>query len=127
MLPGNPSIYYGDETALQGYKDPYNRSTFPWNNTRDDISNLISELTGIRNRHEAFKYGFISCEVSNEDILKFSTEYTQFKYTVIINRSKEKSYNMDGITGETIYALNAGVTGSQANILPLGAIIFTES
>ena len=25
FLPGVPSIYYGDEAGLQGYKDPFNR------------------------------------------------------------------------------------------------------
>ena len=30
MLPGSPSIYYGDETCMEGYKDPFNRRTYPW-------------------------------------------------------------------------------------------------
>lgn len=30
FLPGVPSLYYGDETALQGYADPLNRRTYPW-------------------------------------------------------------------------------------------------
>ena len=30
MLPGCPSIYYGDEAGMEGYKDPFNRRTYPW-------------------------------------------------------------------------------------------------
>ena len=30
MLPGSPSIYYGDEALMEGYKDPFNRRTYPW-------------------------------------------------------------------------------------------------
>ena len=29
-LPGVPSVYYGDEAGLQGYKDPFNRGCYPW-------------------------------------------------------------------------------------------------
>jgi glycosidase len=29
-LPGVPSIYYGDEAGMQGYKDPFNRCCYPW-------------------------------------------------------------------------------------------------
>ena len=30
LLPGVPSVYYGDEVGLQGYEDPMNRAPFPW-------------------------------------------------------------------------------------------------
>ena len=29
-LPGVPCIYYGDEAGLEGYRDPFNRGTYPW-------------------------------------------------------------------------------------------------
>lgn len=32
MLPGVPTIYYGDEAGLTGGKDPANRKFFPWEN-----------------------------------------------------------------------------------------------
>jgi len=30
LLPGVPSIYYGDEAGIQGYADPFNRGCYPW-------------------------------------------------------------------------------------------------
>ena len=30
MLPGAPSLYYADEAGMEGYKDPFNRRTYPW-------------------------------------------------------------------------------------------------
>ena len=29
-LPGVPCIYYGDETGMEGYRDPFNRGCYPW-------------------------------------------------------------------------------------------------
>ena len=29
-LPGVPCIYYGDEAGMEGYRDPFNRGTYPW-------------------------------------------------------------------------------------------------
>ena len=30
MLPGCPSLYYGDEAGMEGHKDPFNRRPYPW-------------------------------------------------------------------------------------------------
>ena len=30
FLPGVPCIYYGDESGMQGYKDPFNRQCYNW-------------------------------------------------------------------------------------------------
>ena len=30
MLPGCPSVYYGDEAGMEGCKDPFNRAFYPW-------------------------------------------------------------------------------------------------
>ena len=38
VLPGVPSLYYGDEVGLQGYEDPMNRAPFPWG--REDVELL---------------------------------------------------------------------------------------
>lgn len=36
-LPGIPCVYYGDEIGLEGYKDPFNRKTYPWDDTENDL------------------------------------------------------------------------------------------
>ena len=37
MLPGSPSLYYGDEALMEGYKDPFNRRSFPWGREDRDL------------------------------------------------------------------------------------------
>ena len=36
-FPGVPTIYYGDEAGVEGYTDPYNRGTYPWDNAEQEL------------------------------------------------------------------------------------------
>ncbi len=51
-LPGIPCIYYGDEVGVQGYKDPYNRTTFPKKNHDKKIFNHHKALCDFRKKYE---------------------------------------------------------------------------
>lgn len=37
VLPGAPSVYYGDEAGMEGYADPFNRRTYPWGREDPDL------------------------------------------------------------------------------------------
>ena len=56
-LPGVPSIYYGDEAGMQGYKDPFNRGCYPWGNENTELVEFYKALGTLRNNHSAFKKG----------------------------------------------------------------------
>jgi len=56
-FPGVPSIYYGDEAGLEGFKDPYNRGTYPWGRENQELLAWYKQLIGLRNRYEVFKTG----------------------------------------------------------------------
>jgi cyclomaltodextrinase len=43
-FPGNMSIYYGDEKGLEGYRDPYNRRTFPWDRDGSRLLRTVQTL-----------------------------------------------------------------------------------
>lgn len=56
-LPGTPCIYYGDEIAMDGYSDPFNRKYFDWNYTDKTILNNIKKLSVFRKNHAQYKDG----------------------------------------------------------------------
>lgn len=56
-LPGMPCVYYGDEIAMQGYKDPFNRGYYNWHSHETELIELLQQLADIRNRCDAFKDG----------------------------------------------------------------------
>ncbi len=47
-LPGVPSVYYGDEAGMEGYKDPFNRGYFPWGKENEDLTEFYRSLGKIR-------------------------------------------------------------------------------
>ncbi len=56
-LPGVPSIYYGDEAGMQGYKDPFNRCCYPWGKENTELVNWFEKLGKIRTENKVFAKG----------------------------------------------------------------------
>lgn len=56
-LPGVPTIYYGDEAGMQGYKDPFNRRCYPWGKENGELVEWYKKLGKIRNENSVFKDG----------------------------------------------------------------------
>jgi glycosidase len=53
-FPGAPTVYYGDEVALTGGDDPYNRATYPWADQggKPDLDMLAEFKRLIKMRHD---------------------------------------------------------------------------
>jgi cyclomaltodextrinase / maltogenic alpha-amylase / neopullulanase len=86
-MPGNPCIYYGDEICIQGYKDPYNRSTFDWDSDRKGIIKLIKKLSKLRKKMNVSE-GFI-CFNQEKDYLCYRIKTPDNSYDVYINVSEK--------------------------------------
>jgi len=50
-MVGTPCIYYGDEIGMMGYKDPFNRFCFDWENRDEDIFRHIKVLGEMRRKY----------------------------------------------------------------------------
>ena len=51
-LPGMPCIYYGDEVGLEGYRDPYNRMTYPYGKEDFSILDFHKEIIKFRKKYK---------------------------------------------------------------------------
>ena len=51
-LPGIPSIYYGDEVGLSGFRDPYSRKTYPYGNEDIHILDFYKKIAKLRVNHK---------------------------------------------------------------------------
>ena len=57
LLPGVPSVYYGDEAGLQGYEDPMNRAPYPWGKEDQDLVAHYRFLGGLRKKYKEILLG----------------------------------------------------------------------
>lgn len=57
LLPGAPSIFYGDEVGLSGGNDPYNRRCMLWDHALQDhdLHEFMKRLIALRKETDAFK------------------------------------------------------------------------
>jgi len=53
-LPGIPSIYYGDEAGMEGYRDPFNRACYPWGDEDTEMVSWYRTLGQIRRSMDCF-------------------------------------------------------------------------
>ncbi len=87
-LPGVPCIYYGDEAGMEGYKDPFNRGTYPWGREDTALLSWYRRLGACRRACPALVEGEISPVVTeHEDVVCFVRRGGGDALLVAVNRS----------------------------------------
>ena len=89
MLPGAPSIYYGDEAGMEGHKDPFNRRTYPWGRENPELMRHFRRLGQMRKEIEALRLGDIRFFSAQDGRVGFIRSWEGKKYRVYCNRSGE--------------------------------------
>ena len=56
-LPGVPCVYYGDETGMEGYRDPFNRGCYPWGAENQELLAWYRQLGKLRKICPALREG----------------------------------------------------------------------
>ncbi len=86
-LPGSPSLYYGDEALMEGYKDPFNRRTYPWGREDREMVSHFKRLGQLRRDHEALRLGDIRFFEAEDKHLGFTRTYGGKIVKIYVNRS----------------------------------------
>ena len=87
VLPGVPSLYYGDEECLQGGSDPFNRA--PFEPKKAGLFDFYVSLGKIRNEHMALRHGRLEIETPEADIIVLHRITESEELLCIVNRSDE--------------------------------------
>lgn len=105
-LPGVPSVYYGDEAGLQGYKDPFNRGCYPWGNENQELVSFYRILGEIRKNNKVFSEGYFSPVSSMLGCVAFRRHNENGDIMVIVNRNEHSiTYRLPDFYGnaKTLY------------------------
>ncbi len=88
-IPGIPTVFYGDEVGLEGYKDPFNRRPYPWKNANKNIFDFYKKIGTIRRDSDAFSDGDFELIFIDDFRLVFSRIKGDEAYITIINNSEK--------------------------------------
>lgn len=129
-FPGTPSVYYGDEAGVEGYRDPLNRRTYPWGHVESSLVAWHRQLIALRHKYSVLQtgdwrslpmsehvYGYLRTVVGQSDV--FGKPATNNTALVLLNRSHKPvtlevsvpgpiEELTDMLCGERIVSLNDG-------------------
>ena len=109
-LPGVPCLYYGDEIAMQGYRDPFNRAFFRWDAHEQRLRPVLAQL---RHTCEAFRTGQLRVLRAEDGILHYQRVGKVETAEIIVNRTEH-------IIVETL------ASGKSTEVNPMGFTIVVE-
>ena len=99
LLPGVPCVYYGDEAGVQGFEDPLNRATYPWDREDPELVAHYQKLAKTRKKYEEFMTGE-TVFLPDDELVVFERRARGQRITVFANanpypvKRKVQGYSM---------------------------------
>jgi len=126
---GAPHIYYGDEIAMLGGKDPDNRRPFNWKWEEDsvavDLRNYYKNLIQLRLSHPLLMDGEFSFLPAPEGLLAWRRYDENHKIDIVLNYGKENNH-LESISASKIIFTEGKVDHSDNSLMlyPNSAIVY---
>ncbi len=132
-FPGAVQLYYGDERAMEGFKDPFNRRTYPWDKEEPALTDLFRSILNLRHEHAVLRTGEVEVKTADRDVLEIRRylnapthdggDWTdafgrpaegEKSLTFLFNRSEQKSKPLDLLDGASLPAMTGVlISGSE--------------
>lgn len=115
-LPGIPAIFAGDEVGEWGYKDPFNRKPFPWDNICQEKLEFYKAIGKFR-----MKYKEVFSVVDNFELLEIDETHIVYRrgdMYFILNRT-EYELTVDVNFSKVIFSIELDTNGK---LPPYGAV-----
>ena len=84
-FPGVPTVYYGDEAGMEGWEDPFNRGTYPWDRENTAIRDHFALLGNLRKQRSSLRRGGIRWLEARGRLLAFARESAGERSVTVLN------------------------------------------
>jgi len=94
VLPGVPTIYYGDEIGMEGGKDPDCRRCMIWdeNNWNRELLNFEKQMISLRKSMEVLQKGTLRFLNDESNVMVMERKYGKNILLIIVNPYSEKRH-----------------------------------
>ena len=93
ILPGAPSIYYGDEAGIDGYIDAMEgcRYPMPWDEDfqQKDVYRLYRTLIGLRHNHKALTHGGMKFLYAQDGVVAIARFWGSEVFVAVISNNDQ--------------------------------------
>ena len=86
-MPGIPTVFYGDEAGLEGYRDPFNRMPFPWGAENHKLLEHYKRIGRVRSENPVYKDGDFRLVHLDDELFVFLRTDNSFNYVTVVNNS----------------------------------------
>ncbi len=86
-LPGIPCLYYGDEAGLFGYKDPFNRTCYPWGREDQELLAFFRALGQLRTAYPNLSSAVFRAVSFTTDTISYLREWENGRLLIAVNRT----------------------------------------
>lgn len=88
-MPGIPTVFYGDEAGLEGYRDPFNRMPYPWRKQDHKLLDHYRTIGRIRTENKVYAEGDYKLLYIDKRLLAFARYDEENAFVTIVNNSEE--------------------------------------
>ncbi len=123
---GVPSVFYGDEAGLEGYRDPFCRRPYPWHRQQPELLHHVRFLGQLRANSPALADGRFRVLDLRDHLIAYERCHERERILVIVNMDPNcAEYRL---TGRWQQCLPDGAVPCEANmrVPPHAAIILKE-
>ncbi len=129
-FPGSPTVYYGDEAGMEGFEDPFNRSTYPWGREDIDLRGFFIRLGRLRKERASLRRGSIRYLKAEGPVLSYLRETENERTAIAVNAHWAEctvsvawpaAEATDLLTGEVYHTADGHIT---LHLPPRSGVIF---
>ena len=122
FLPGNLSIFYGDEVGIEGLGNLANRKTFPWGEEDSDLVEFFTSIGKVRVNNKFLEQADLNVFKINRDYFMFERVNGEDKMLFAVNRTdNDVDFKVpdEYSDGEDVYVLKKSRKG---HLGPYGSV-----
>ena len=119
-------MYYGTEAGLTGYKDPFSRKCFPWDNINNDLLTYFRNIGEFRNKYTGKESKFKELTHSN-GLYSFIRDNGKDKVFVIVNSGEDCNFDIPDEFNDDlsdVFSVNCDI--KQKRILNCGGLVILK-